>query len=173
MSGVACRACRRGDPRRTAHRRRQRQLPRSKPKQHRLRRPRTRAHPPTWPRTSAMTSHWSFVCESGWAYATYLGGTGDTEFIAQRLDGVWVRVMGMGSPTCQDELLDEGAPQPVVVDVSRLRGPSAGRPEAAQRRPRGHHRSGLDRHHAGRPAGRQGHAVQLRGRRRQPVPLQR
>ena len=59
-----------------------------------------------------------FVCESGWAYATYIGGTGDTEFIAQRVDGVWVRVMGMGSPTCQDELLDMGAPPSVVVDVT-------------------------------------------------------
>lgn len=59
-----------------------------------------------------------FECESGWAYATYIGGTGDTEFIAQRVDGVWVRVMGMGSPTCQDELLDMGAPPSVVVDVT-------------------------------------------------------
>lgn len=58
-----------------------------------------------------------FVCESGWAYATWIGGTGDTEFIAQRVDGVWVRVMGMGSPTCQDELLAMGAPPSVVVDV--------------------------------------------------------
>lgn len=58
-----------------------------------------------------------FECESGWAFATYIGGTGDTEFIARRVDGVWVRVMGMGSPTCQDELLDMGAPNSVVVDV--------------------------------------------------------
>ncbi|QDO88128.1 hypothetical protein FNH13_07010 [Ornithinimicrobium ciconiae] len=58
-----------------------------------------------------------FECEAGWAYATSIGGTGDTEFIAQRVDGVWVRVMGMGSTTCQDELLDMGAPPSVVVDV--------------------------------------------------------
>ena len=58
----------------------------------------------------------TFVCEQGWAYAYYVGGTGDAEFVAQSQSGTWVQIAVLGSPTCQEELLDQGAPQSVVVD---------------------------------------------------------
>lgn len=57
-----------------------------------------------------------FVCEQGWAYAYHVGGTGDAEFVAQHQNGEWVQIAGLGSPTCQEELMERGAPRSVVVD---------------------------------------------------------
>lgn len=56
------------------------------------------------------------ACEQGWTYAYSLGGEGDSEFVAQRQDSQWVRIAGLGSPTCQEELKEQGAPQSVVTD---------------------------------------------------------
>lgn len=58
----------------------------------------------------------SFVCEQGWAYAYYVGETGDAEFIAERQGGTWVKIAVLGSPVCQEELMDQGAPRSVVTD---------------------------------------------------------
>lgn len=57
-----------------------------------------------------------FTCESGWAYAYYVGGDGDAEFVAQHQGGQWVNVAGMGSMTCREELTETGAPPAVVRD---------------------------------------------------------
>lgn len=56
-------------------------------------------------------------CEQGWAYAYYVGGEGDNDFIAERISGTWTYVMSLGSPTCREELLDRGAPESVVQVV--------------------------------------------------------
>lgn len=56
-------------------------------------------------------------CEQGWAYAYYVGGDGDNDFIAERISGTWTYVMALGSPTCREELLDRGAPESVVQVV--------------------------------------------------------
>ena len=56
-------------------------------------------------------------CEQGWAYAYYQGGEGDTEFIAQRQSGTWVQIATLGSPMCQEEFWEMGAPPAVTIDV--------------------------------------------------------
>lgn len=56
-------------------------------------------------------------CEQDWAYALAVEGEGDSDFIAERGTGTWTSVMTLGSPTCREELLEQGAPESVVEVV--------------------------------------------------------